>query len=77
MEEFLRYTLLLLVDHPEEIRLVKNETEQRTDFRLSVAKADIPKVLGRGGHTIQAIRSLLNASAQRHGKRATLELVEP
>ncbi|MFZ4682356.1 MAG: KH domain-containing protein [Terrimicrobiaceae bacterium] len=36
----------------------------------------MPKIIGKGGHTIQALRTLLNASAERHGIKANLEIVE-
>jgi predicted RNA-binding protein YlqC (UPF0109 family) len=39
-------------------------------------KTDLPKVIGKGGHTIQALRSLLQASAQKKGIRVGLEVIE-
>lgn len=76
MEEFLRYALLQLVEYPDEVVIAKTETDNKVDFRLVVAKSDIPRVIGRSGHTIQALRALLLASGKKKGIRATLEIVE-
>jgi predicted RNA-binding protein YlqC (UPF0109 family) len=36
----------------------------------------VPKVIGKSGHTIQALRTLLNASASKRGLKAGLEILE-
>lgn len=76
MEEFLRLVIGRLVEFPEEAILTKTETPEKITFHLTLRKSDIPKVIGKGGHTIQAIRTLLEASAGRRDQRATLEIVE-
>ena len=76
MEEFLRLVISQLVEFPEEAVLSKTETAEQIVFHVALRKTDIPKVIGKGGHTIQAIRSLLNAAAERRGLHADLEIVE-
>jgi uncharacterized protein len=39
-------------------------------------KADVGKVIGRNGHTITAMRNLLNAAASRSGQSVVLQIVE-
>lgn len=76
MEEFLRFVLSRLVEFPEEIVLTKTESPEKVVFHVAARKTDVPKIIGKGGHTIQAIRTLLNASAQKRGIKASLEILE-
>lgn len=76
MEEFLRYIVSQLVEAPEEVILTKTETPERVVFHLAARKSDLPRIIGKGGHTIQAIRALLNAAAQKRGLQASLEILE-
>jgi uncharacterized protein len=76
VEEFLRFVIGQLVEYPDEIVLTKTETPDRVIFYLAARKSDVPRVIGKGGHTIQAIRTLLNASAHRRGQKASLEILE-
>ena len=76
MEEFLRFVIGQLVEFPDEVVLSKTESPERVIFHLATRKSDIPRIIGKGGHTIQAIRTLLNASAHRRGLRASLEILE-
>lgn len=76
MEEFLRFVISRLVEFPDEVFITKTETAGSVVFHLAMRKSDVPKIIGKGGHTIQAIRTLLNASANRHGIKASLEIIE-
>lgn len=76
MEEFLRFVIGRLVEFPDEVFLTKTESEGKVVFHAAMRKTDVPKIIGKGGHTIQALRTLLNASAQRHGIKASLEIIE-
>ena len=77
MEEFLRYVIGSLVEFPDAVVVKKTETPGRTAFLVALRPSDVPKVVGKGGHTIRALRTLLNASARRRNQSATLELLEP
>ncbi|GAT35015.1 hypothetical protein TSACC_375 [Terrimicrobium sacchariphilum] len=76
MEEFLRFVIGNLVEAPEAIVLTKTEAEDRVVYHLALRKTDVPKIIGKGGHTIQAIRTLLSAAGHKRGVKATLEIVE-
>jgi predicted RNA-binding protein YlqC (UPF0109 family) len=76
MEEFLRYVLTGLVEFPDEIVITHTELETGSVFHVAARKSDLPKIIGKGGHTIQAIRTLLSASAKKRGMKASLELIE-
>ncbi len=76
MEEFLEYVIKLLIDYPDEMILTRVDSPRKITFLLRVRQSDVGKVIGKHGHTIAAIRDLLNAAASRHDQRASLEIVE-
>jgi predicted RNA-binding protein YlqC (UPF0109 family) len=43
---------------------------------LKVSKRDLGKIIGKKGRTVQAIRTILNASSAKTKKRTILEIVE-
>ncbi len=45
-------------------------------MEVAVAKEDIGKVIGKKGRTVQAIRTILKASAAKLKKHTLLEIVE-
>lgn len=76
MEEFLRFVIGELVEFPEELVIQKTESPGHMTFHLAMRKTDLPRVIGKGGHTIQALRTLLNASAEKRSLRVHLEIIE-
>jgi predicted RNA-binding protein YlqC (UPF0109 family) len=63
-----------LVDKPEAVRV--NETERRgmTVLELTTAPGDMGKIIGRQGRTAAALRTLVALTAEKHGKRAQLDI---
>jgi predicted RNA-binding protein YlqC (UPF0109 family) len=76
MEEFLRYVVRELVEYPDEVVLNSRDESGRTLFQLSLAGSDVGRLIGKGGGTVQAIRTLLNMSAERKGQRASLDILD-
>jgi predicted RNA-binding protein YlqC (UPF0109 family) len=76
VEEFLEYIIRQLIEFPEEMVLTRLEAPKKITFRLQLRQSDIGKVIGKHGHTIDAIRNILSAAAARHGQRVTLQIVE-
>ena len=77
MEEFLRYVIGSLVESPDQVVIKKTETPGRTVFNVAAKPSDMARIVGKGGHTIRALRSLLAASARKRNQSASLELIEP
>jgi len=77
MEEFLRYVIGSLVESPEQVVIKTTETPGRTVFHVAAKPSDMARIVGKGGHTIRALRSLLAASARKRNQSASLELIEP
>jgi uncharacterized protein len=75
-KELLEYLARSLVDNAEDVRVTATETDQALVLELSVAKADIGKVIGKQGRIARALRTIVKASAVKNGKRAVVEIVD-
>ena len=76
MEQLLTYLARALVDQPDQVGLRVSEAEGARLFELKVAPEDVGKVIGRDGRTVNALRTLLNAAAQKHGQKIRLEILD-
>ncbi|MCX7713063.1 MAG: KH domain-containing protein [Chthoniobacterales bacterium] len=74
MEEFLQYVIGKLAQHPEDAIITKTEKAGSVTFHICLRKSDVGRVIGRGGQTVQAMRSLLQAAGQKKGIRVYLDI---
>lgn len=65
-----------LVDQPSRVRVHEHAEEGVVRLELEVARADRGRVIGRGGRTIDALRTLLAAVAERSGTRCEVEVLD-
>ena len=77
MKDLIEYIAKSLVDHPDEVQVRQSGGGSRVRIELSVSKDDMGRVIGRGGKVANSIRTLLRVAAEREGKQATLDVVEP
>jgi predicted RNA-binding protein YlqC (UPF0109 family) len=76
VKELLEYIARQLVDNPDEVRVEEVETDDGVLLRLSVAKEDVGKVIGKQGRIARALRTVIKASAVKEDKQATVEIVD-
>ena len=76
MQEFLEYVVKGLVENTGAVTVTPVERAGATVYELRLAPADVGKIIGRQGVTINAIRSLLLAGSARKGQRCSVEIVE-
>jgi len=76
MKEFVEYIIKNLVDNPDKVKINEIGGTHTLIIELSVEKADIGKIIGKKGKTINAIRTLLMSVASRNGLRVNLEILE-
>ena len=77
MGELLVYLAQQLVDEPGKVEVEEFEEDDGTlVLELSVADDDYGKVIGRGGRTAQAIRSIIKAAAVKDNRRVLVDIVE-
>ncbi len=65
-----------LVDLPDEVEVSEIDGENSILFELKVAKEDLGKIIGKQGHNVRAMRTILGAAATKLKKRAVLEILE-
>ncbi|MCS7227153.1 MAG: KH domain-containing protein [Gloeomargarita sp. SKYB31] len=73
-EGLMRFLLTPMLSHPEELRLDQEVLASGVWLRMALADADRGKVLGRGGRTLQAILTVLQAIAQLAGQSFHLDI---
>ncbi|MDB4962038.1 MAG: hypothetical protein JWP01_2037 [Myxococcales bacterium] len=76
LAELIRYMAVNLVDKPDEVRVELVEERQANVYELEVAEPDLGKVIGRGGKTARALRTIVQACAPRSRKRTLVEILE-
>ena len=63
-----------LVENPDEVEVSGTETDSRVDLELRVAPDDMGKIIGRGGRTIRAIRTVVKADSVKLVTRVNVEV---
>jgi predicted RNA-binding protein YlqC (UPF0109 family) len=63
-----------LVDKPDSVRVTEHERRGMTILELTTAPNDMGKIIGRQGRTAAALRTLVAVTAEKHGKRAQLDI---
>jgi predicted RNA-binding protein YlqC (UPF0109 family) len=76
VEQLLTYLARALVDQPDQVGLRVSEADGARLYELKVAPEDVGKVIGRDGRTVNALRTLANAAAQKHGQKVRLEILD-
>lgn len=74
--ELIRYVTVNLVDNPDEVVVSLVEERDASVYEIEVGDDDLGKIIGRGGKTARAIRSVVSAAAPRTGKRTLVEILE-
>ena len=65
-----------LVREPDEVSVEEFEERGRTILELEVSPDDRGRVIGRGGRTAAALRTVVDAVGARHGRRYGLEILD-
>jgi uncharacterized protein len=77
VQELLTYLAQGLVDEPEEVSVERfDEDDGTVVLELAVAGDDYGKVIGRGGRTAQALRTVVKAAAAGDKRRVVIDIVD-
>jgi predicted RNA-binding protein YlqC (UPF0109 family) len=77
VRELLLYLVRALVDEPDKVKIETFEEDDGTlVLELSVAEDDYGQVIGRGGRTAQALRTVVKAAAVKDNRRVLVDIVE-
>ena len=77
MKELLEYLACGLVEHPDQVRVKEvHEDDGATVLELSVADDDYGNVIGRGGRTAAALRTVVKTAAAKSKRRVFVDIVD-
>lgn len=77
MKELLEYLARGLVEHPDAVHVNEvREEDGAIVLELSVAQDDYGNVIGRGGRTAAALRTVVKTAAVRTRRRVFVDIVE-
>jgi predicted RNA-binding protein YlqC (UPF0109 family) len=77
VQELLEFLARTLVDEPDEVSVESFEEDDGTIvLELEVAEEDTGKVIGRGGRTVAALRTVMKAAAVKEGRRVLVDVVD-
>ena len=74
---FLRYVLESLVEDVDELQVESVEDDLGILHTIKVSERDMGKLIGKGGQTIKALRTLLRIIGSNSSKRVNLKVLEP
>ena len=77
MRELLERLARALVDQPDQVKVDSYEEDDGTlVLELSVAEDDYGQVIGRGGRTAQALRTVVKAAAVKDNRSVLIDIVD-
>jgi predicted RNA-binding protein YlqC (UPF0109 family) len=76
VKELVEFLARELVDDPEAVVVTESADERGVLFTLTVAPDDMGKVIGRGGRTAKAIRTVVRAAATRQGIDVRVDIAD-
>jgi predicted RNA-binding protein YlqC (UPF0109 family) len=76
MRDLVLWLARQLVENKDAVRVDSLERDRSTVLELKVAEEDLGRVIGRGGRTAKALRTVLDVAARRQGRRAVLDILD-
>ena|SRR3989338_892660 len=76
-QEFLEYVIKSLVDNPKAVEVERKVDEMGVLLTLKIDPTDMGKIIGRGGNTAKALRTLLRVVGLKNRSRVNLKIEEP
>ena len=76
MTELLEFLVKSLVEEPEAVVVEELEEDGDLVYEISVAEADLGRVIGKGGRVANAIRTIAKAAAVRIDRRVIVDILD-
>lgn len=75
--QFLEYIVKSLVENTDAVKTSRRVDDMGVFIELIVDPADMGKIIGRNGHTAQAIRTIMKAFGKKHQANISIQIKEP
>lgn len=76
MRDLVLWLAQQLVEDKQAVKVEAIDSDRSTVFELTVAEDDLGRVIGRGGRTAKALRTVLDIAARRQGRRVVLDILD-
>jgi len=76
MTELLEFLVRALVEEPDAVEVAELEEDGDLIYEISVAEADLGRVIGKGGRVANAIRTVAKAAAVRLDRRVMVDILD-
>jgi uncharacterized protein len=73
VKELVEFLCMELVDEPDEVSVSESFDDRGAVYRVRVADGELGKLIGRGGRTAKAIRTVVRAAATRQNLYARVD----
>jgi len=77
VRELLEYLAKALVERPDQVAVEQFEEDDGTVvLELAVGEDDYGRIIGRGGRTANALRTVVKAAAVKENRRVLVDIVD-
>ena len=76
MKDLVEFLAQELVDDPDAVVVTETSDDRGPRFTVQVGEGDMGKVIGKGGRTAKAIRTVVRAAAARQDAGAIVDFVD-
>ncbi|NCN24836.1 RNA-binding protein [Candidatus Berkelbacteria bacterium CG_4_9_14_3_um_filter_39_23] len=76
-KEFVEYIVKAIVEFPDDVTVDRKVDEMGVLISLGVNPSDMGKIIGKEGHTVNALRTLLRVMGAKSNARINLKILEP
>lgn len=76
MKDAISYILASIVENKDKIQITQESEEDFINFKISVDKEDMGRVIGKNGKVIRAIRNVIKIPAIKQNKKINILLEE-
>ncbi len=76
-QQFLEFVAKSVVGNPDDVKVERTVDERGVLLTLNINPLDMGYIIGRGGQTAQAIRTLLKIVGAKNNARVNLKINEP
>lgn len=75
MKELVEVIAKALVDNPDEVVVTESGDDKELTISLTVAQADMGKVIGKNGRIAQSIRAVVKAAASKDSRKINVKIM--
>ena len=76
MKDLLDYLARSLVQDPDSVVIQQEDENETVVLRLTVAKDDMGRVIGKSGKTAKALRTVVSAAGMKADQKVRVEIVD-